>query len=297
MRSMMGLRSVGLALAILAGAGPVRADETLEDVGRHLDNLVRQYRTIRCKIRVTSRMVVNGQVAIGEQDIYHEVLRLPDGRSRTRYETRGKSYRPGDQADDVATLSVYDGQYLYDLRQTPRGVYAMKSRPERNPYDPVGRLEIARRQYEARLLPDRTFEGKDVYAIEFVPRFSDETSITRRMVSYTDRHTGLPIKTISYDADGRVVNVAEVVESALNEDIPADHFEFRPPPGVEVTDTTHDESQVAAQSAPSTLPAGARTQSPASLPGAQTPAPATQSRVASTQAAGQSRSPVTQPGR
>jgi outer membrane lipoprotein-sorting protein len=275
---MMSFRPLGLALAMIAWAGPARAEETLEDVGRHLDNLVRQYRTIRCKIRVTSRMVVNGQVATGEQDIYHEVLRLPDGRTRTRYETRGKSYRQGDQADDVATLSVYDGDCLYDLRRTPKGTYAMKSRPERNPYDPVGRLDIARRQYEARLLPDRTFEGKDVYAIEFVPRVSDETSVTRRMVSYTDRHTGLPIKTISYDADGRVVNIAEVVESALNEDIPADHFEFRPPPGVEVTDTTGGGGQGGAASVPAS-------------------SPATQARADATQAAPSSRPAGTRPGR
>jgi outer membrane lipoprotein-sorting protein len=255
----MRMMSFGLVGLVLTCAGPARADETLEEVGRHLDNLVRQYRTIHCQIRVTSRMVVNGQAVDGSQDIDHEVLRLPDGRTRTRYETRGKSYRQvpgqGEEADSVSTLSIYDGQYLYDLRQTPRGVYAMKSRPDRNPYDPVGRLDIARRQFEARLLPDRTFEGKDVYAIEFVPRVSDGTSVTRRMVSYTDRHTGLPMMTISYNARGGVVNVAEVVESQLNEDIPADHFVFHLPPGVELIDMTRGEGQAGDLTAPASSPA------------------------------------------
>lgn len=238
-----------MVILSLISVASVRAEESLDDVSRHLDDMARQYRTIRYKTLVVSQMPVDGRVVHGSQEIEHEVLRLPDGRALTRYEARTKVQRPdaghGEQVEETVTLSIYDGQYMYDLRRTPQRVSATKSQPRRNPHDPIGRLQHAQGQFEARVLPDRTFEGKEVYALEFRPRSGDTAAITRRMVSYTDRKTGLPIKTINYDKNGKVVSTATVVESKLNEDIPADHFVFHAPPGVEVRDMTVQTSQPA----------------------------------------------------
>ncbi len=235
---------------LLAGPATTRAAETLDDVGRHLDDLVRQYRTIRYRIEATTSMPAGGQTVRRLQVIDHEVLRLPDGRTLTRYQTRTTSRRyvsgKGEQVEETSTLAIYDGRYFCELRQTPQRITAAKKRLDRSPHDPVGRLAQARQGFEARLLPERTFEGSEVYAIEFLPRTGDPATMNQRMVSYTDRRTGLPIKTITYDEDGRAASVAAVVESKLNEDIPEDHFVFHAPPGVEVVDLTPPENQGAA---------------------------------------------------
>lgn len=237
-----------VAAVVLLAAASVRADETLDQVSRRLDDLVRQYRTIRYKVKLISNMTYNGQLVRGSQEMDHEILRLPDGRALTRYEARDRVRRraisqPGqpvqpEQVEESYALSVFDGQYLYDLRQGPKRIFAVKTKPARNPHDPVGLLQHAREQFDVYLLPERTFEGKEVYAIEFLTRPNEAGAVVRRIVTYTNRKTGLPIRTMSYDKEGRVVNIAAVVESHLNEDIPADRFVFQAPPGVQIEDRT-----------------------------------------------------------
>jgi outer membrane lipoprotein-sorting protein len=232
-----------LLMATVASAG-----ETLDQVAARLDALARQYKTIRYRVELSSVMTYNGQVVRGTQEMDHEILRLPDGRAMTRYETHSRVHRPDStrpaeagslgQDDESSALSIYDGRYLYDLRRGPKRIFAVKTSPAHNPYDPVGRLQQAREQFDVGLLPEQTLEGKEVYALEFLTRPSQATAVVSRIVSYTDRQTGLPIKTISYDKEGRAVNTATVVESHVNEEIPADHFVFRAPPGVQVEDRT-----------------------------------------------------------
>ena len=248
-----------MAMLSLTAAATARAAESLDDVSRHLDDLARQYRTIQYKVLVTSETTVDGRTIRGTQGVMHEVLRLPDGRALTRYQARGQAGGQGDQVAETINLSIYDGQYLYDLRQTPQGTYAFKSKPDHNPHDPIGQLRVAREKFDARLLPDRVFEGKEIYAIEFRPKGSEPGSPSRRTVSYTDRKTGLPVKTISYDEAGKVVSTAAVIEVKVNEDIPRDHFVFQAPPGVEVQDLT-------AKSASSSQPAAGTRPAPGSAP-------------------------------
>ncbi len=254
-----------VALLLVAPAA-VRAAESLEDVGRHLDDLVRQYRTIHYRIEVTTAPPAGSQTLGRLQQIDHEVLRLPDGRTLTRYATRTMTRRfvpgKGEQVEETGSLAIYDGRYFYEIRQTPKQVRATKTRLDRSPHDPVGRLAQARQGFDAELLPERTFEGREVYAIQFLPLTDDPATMGQRMVSYIDRKTGLPIKTITYDEQGQAVSVAAVVDSKLNEDIPADHFVFHAPPGVEVVDLTPPEPQGAA-----TKPAASSQPAPTSAPG------------------------------
>lgn len=284
---MMLCRVAWMAVIVLLSGTAARADETLDEVARQLDDVVRQYKTIRYKSEMTSEMTYNDQVVRGRQEMDHEVLRLPDGRALSRYETRSKVQRRDDGrhgqpakpdiVEESYALSIFDGQYLYDLRQGAKRVFAVKTQPARNPYDPVGRLQQSRDQFDIRLLPERTFEGKEVYAIEFLTRESDANAVVRRLVCYTDRKTGLPIKTISYDKEGRVVNTTTVVESHVNEEIPADHFVFYAPPGVEVVDRTAPASAPTSRMRPA-APVQAHGQ-PAARPRSSGPAAATSAPV------------------
>lgn len=249
-----------VVVVALASAATARADETLEEVGRYLDDAVRQYRTVRYKVQVTSEIAsTTGERVRGTQEIEHEILRQPNGLALTRYQAHSTGRTQGggkpERVSETSTLSIFDGRYLYDLRTTTQQVYAVKTRPKHNPYDPIGRLDQVRENFEVRLLPERTFEGQEVYALEFIPKAIDGSTLTHRMVTYMDRKTGLPLRTISYDKGGRVVNTASVVETHLNEDIPAEHFVFHTPPGVKVVDMTK-----VGGPASQSQPAGAATQ-------------------------------------
>lgn len=114
----------------------------------------------------------------------------------------------------------------------------MKMKPEVNGQkmmtEPTGFNQLEKR-YDLSIVPDEKIDGKNAWVIKAkLKKGQAQTGEFERMVMYYDQTTGMLIKTISYDKNGKVAATMEVVKSAVNVKISDDRFKV--PAGVQVTD-------------------------------------------------------------
>jgi outer membrane lipoprotein-sorting protein len=117
----------------------------------------------------------------------------------------------------------------------------MKPSPEMAGADPLNSesaFKAMGKDFNLKVLPDAAVDGKDAWVIEATPKDSKNAEMMTKMVTYYDKKTGLPIKSVGYGKDGKVVNTMTISDIKTNADIPADRFVFKAPPGVEVMDMT-----------------------------------------------------------
>ena len=60
---------------------------------------------------------------------------------------------------------------------------------------------------------------------------------------YYCKKTGIQLKSVDLNLAGEVVRERVVTDLKVNEDIPADRFVFKPPPGIKVVDHTKDKDE------------------------------------------------------
>lgn len=234
-----------VTLFIAAGA---RAAETFDAVTRRIGEQAGKIRSLRCHVQDVSEQTGEGVTETVTTESRVEVVRGPRGCELQRIESRvaqvTRDPQAGEQRLEGTTLEICDGTFVYRLKQIEDTQAATKNRID--PHTP-GFLDIRRqfeqlsREADLRLLPAEKVDGREAYAIEAVPRRKDLASPFGRIVCYVDKTTLVPIKTILYDARGRLCHTRVFRDIEVNVAIPPQRFVFAAPPGVQVMDMTRIE--------------------------------------------------------
>ena len=237
--------ALGLTAAILGFTATAYGAETLESVEKKIADQFTKYKTLRLKQKSTSEMQTDQIKMKVTSESTSEYARRPANKWASRIEAKMKTVRKvGDQKEekeDSSMLSVYDGQFAYTLTEVPNYKSAVRSKPDpkhnMNPLDGKALLDLMHKDYNCKLLPDETLDGKDAYVIEATAKKPSEApGVPVRFVSWYEKKTGVAIKTVTYDKAGKAVSTTITTAVEPDADIPADRFVFKTPPGVKLAD-------------------------------------------------------------
>ncbi len=242
-------RTIGLMMVLVAGcAMAARAAETLESVEKKIAEEVGKYKTLQYSMHMVSDMALGEQMSTKtSSDGQTQAMRKGDKvlsrmDSKSRMTTKMGDQPP--QTQEVSSLMVNDGEYMYTLTEAAGQKMAHKSKPDPkmagvDPLDTKKSFDTMRKDYNLKLLPDQAVDGKDCWVIEATPKDTKDPNMPiGRTVSFYEKKTGLPVKSVSYDKAGKVASTMTISDVKVNADIAAERFVFKAPPGVEVMDMT-----------------------------------------------------------
>lgn len=241
-------RMVGLAVVLVLGcAVAAKAADTLETVEKKIADQTQKYKTLQYKMHMAGEMAMGEMTHKSAMDGQFLVMRKGD-KVLSRMESKSRStYKAGEapeQTQEVSNLMVNDGEFVYTVTESGSQAVARKTRPDPktrgvDPLDSASAFKAMSKDFDLKLLPDATVDGKDAWAIEATPKDTKNPNMpVARMVTYYDKKTGVPAKSVGFGKDGKVVHTMVVSDVKVNADIPGDRFVFKAPPGVEVQDMT-----------------------------------------------------------
>jgi outer membrane lipoprotein-sorting protein len=242
-------RTISLAVVLVAGcAMAARAAETLESVEKKIAEQAGKYKTLQYDTHMVSDMSIGeGMSSKSTMDGQVQAMRKA-GKVLSRVDSKSRTtMKMGDapaQTQEVSSLMVNDGQYVYTLTDVGGQKMAHKTKPDpkaagADPMDTKQTFDAMRKEFNLKILPDQTVDGKDCWVIEATAKDAKApNTIVARMVMDYDKKTGLPVKSVSYDMAGKVSSTMTISDVKVNPEIPADRFVFKAPPGVEVMDMT-----------------------------------------------------------
>lgn len=138
---------------------------------------------------------------------------------------------------EMSSTMVVDGEFAYTLSDNAgqKSVMKMKGKQYSEGAGGQGLFKMLGETYTLALLPDETVDGKGTYVIEGKPKDANAPggSVSKY---YFAKDTGMVVQSITTSADGKSKTTMKIVNLKLNPDIPADHFKFTPPAGVQITD-------------------------------------------------------------
>lgn len=241
------MRRVGLVSVLVVLASTVVASaETLESVEKKIAQLADKCRSVEMTSRETAEMSGNGITMVTVTDSRFQCVRKGGAKVLARQESKVKRTikmaKQRDQTEEGTTLVICDGQFIYVLTHAEDQQTATKSsandQSDMNPLDAKASFERLHKQYSLKLLPDAAVDGKDAYVIEASGGKKDAPELFARVVTYFDKKTGLPLKSVCYDKSGKTLQTLVVSDIKSNIDIPQDRFVFKAPAGVQVLDMT-----------------------------------------------------------
>lgn len=239
------------------------AAETIESVEKKIIQQVDKCKSSQLVTRVTADISSGDTSMTTLDDIRSESLRKADKtlwRVEAKIKRVTKVGKQLQQTEEGTRLMIYDGQHIFTLTQADDQKTATKSAPNKqdsNPFDIKSNFDEIHKHCTLKLLPDAAVEGRDCYVIEAVRNKQDDADMPARFVTYYDKKTGLPMKSVNYDASGKILETMTVSDIKVNVDIPADRFVFKAPAGVPVLDMTkfaHPSSQPDTSGIPPELP-------------------------------------------
>jgi outer membrane lipoprotein-sorting protein len=139
---------------------------------------------------------------------------------------------------DVSVLMVSDGDALYTLSEQMGQKMATKQKPDSTMTgDPKLLFEKVKAENDIKVLPDEKVEGMSTVVLEVTPKAADQSPVAKSLM-YFDKETGINVKVVGKDKDGKEVFVNTVSDIKMNTDIADDRFAFTAPEGVQVMDMT-----------------------------------------------------------
>lgn len=223
-------------------ATPARA-ETIDEIEKAIGQKIDKLKSVRYTSVTDQSLEYPGVKSRSKYESRMEMLRKGTG-WLTRIESRMHTDTDANgvvSKQEHSSLSVYDGTTLWTLqdlggakqctRQTP-GPQALDA------FDLKKQFEQAREMFTIKVLPGEKVDGNDCWVVEMSPKAgaAGEAGATGRTVNYYDKATGMAIKSVSYDKDGKPISTSVIRDLAIDADISPERFAFKPPDGVPVMD-------------------------------------------------------------
>jgi len=245
--------AVGLMVAILCARA--LAAEKLEDVQRHIEERLDKLKSVQARLVLEQEAEFEGVRQAGRTEGTYEIVnrgnQSPFRSDMTMSETL---IRPGaaPQKRGASVLTIFDGQFVYVLQDEAghKSAQKMELNPKWAIFGDKRFLRELGRDFDLMLGKDETVDGQATWVIQATPKDPKKAGLMRT-AHYFQKETGLWVKAVSRNKEGKTVMTTRVSDIRLNRPIPPDHFVFVAPKGVEVVDLT-----AAPKRAPATRPAG-----------------------------------------
>lgn len=172
----------------------------------------------------TTEFVLKGEKAFSRTEWNETAVTTEDGKTTTR---------------KTHSLMVGNAEFTWTLTETDGATTVMKMEaPKAAQYSPEFYFNSYRDRYTTKPLPDAKFDGADCYVLEVKMKPIEDMPPSGLFVMYYRKDCGISVKTLIYDADGKVTMESLSTDLKLNPSISDDRFKFTVPEGVEVMDMT-----------------------------------------------------------
>jgi len=228
-----------LTVAALFGflmGGTVQA-QTVEEVEKKLVDAHGKMKSYTSKTKTVQNFDMSGMKMTSDYGGTVEWKREGD-KQKFRTEMKG-STTMGDQPKmEMSVLMISDGEFLHTVQTQMGQTSAMKQKPDTSATgDPKKLFEKIRSDNNVKIMPDAKVDGMDTYVLEVVPKTADGGPVAKSMM-YFAKDTGINVKIVGFDKDGKEVFTNTTSDIKLNTEIPSDRFVFKAPEGVQVMDMT-----------------------------------------------------------
>ncbi len=233
------------AVCVVTWAGLGWADD-LESVQKAL--AAKSAAMKSCTYKSTSTIVSEAPVKSRTETVGTDELLKKDGKWLHRMESKSTSVMEvggQERKTESTVLVVSDDKYIWTLSESQGQKMVIKNRVAEGQNMAVGEgFDALRKDYDLKLLPDETVEGKAAWVIEATPKKgapAAQAGMTMRY--YYDKDSGMMVKMVGKSVDGKTTMTTIVKDLKLNPDISADRFVFKVPEGVQVMDMTAGQPQ------------------------------------------------------
>ncbi|HLX59943.1 MAG TPA: hypothetical protein VKX17_01555 [Planctomycetota bacterium] len=154
---------------------------------------------------------------------------------KIRMESKTSQNMNGTKSDSTS-LMVVDGQTAYSMTDTAGQKMVMKMKPDAYTKGAGGKgmIQSLKESGDVSVLPDETVDGQAAYVLEV----KSKTPGASAMKYYLSKENGMTVQMLTLGADGKTTGTTKFSNIKINPSIPADHFTFTPPAGVQVMDMT-----------------------------------------------------------
>lgn len=228
----------GLAL----GGQTVRAND-LDAVQRQILERWQKHRSMTAKVTQTEGTEAQGNTAARHGEGTYEFMRKA-GKFLFRMEIESAwEVKAGGQdlRVRISTLTVCDGDHVYELSERMGLATALKRKPDpRDGADLKAFLEILRTRNDLKLLDEESVNGRDVFAIQATPKSKLPSRPYQTVVYYFSKDHGVLLKQEKRDKDGKPLETMSFSDLKFDVKIDPKRFEFKAPEGVVVQDLTRE---------------------------------------------------------
>ncbi len=227
-------------LMAVALTGVVRADE-IEDVEKKLVEAHSKMKTYTSKTKTVQNFDM-GQGNKMSSEYGGNIEWKRDGEKQMfRTEMKGTtttSMGGTDNKMEVSVLMVSDGSFLYTLSEQMGQKMATKQKPDTAMTgDPKKLFEKIHADNTVKMLPEEKVDGMSVIVFEVTPKDVAGSPVAKSIM-YFAKDTGINVKVVGKDKDGKDVFTNTSTDVKLNTEIAGDRFVFKAPEGVQVMDMT-----------------------------------------------------------
>lgn len=234
------LASVLVVVAMLAHSAAVRA-ETLADVEKFIGDKWDKLKSASYDMEMSSNNEGQGYSMKMTSAGKGEVMR--DGEKvkiHMETKTTNNMVAAGNTTKtEMLSTMVVDGEFAYTMMDNSgqKSVMKMKAQSYADGAGGKGFLKMLKDSNELSLLPDETIDGQAAYVLEGKPKGA-AAAAGQNSKYYFSKDNGMVIQSVSGSADGKAKTIMKVTNIKIDPTIPAEHFSFTPPAGVQVTDMT-----------------------------------------------------------
>ena len=242
MSRLAGATFVLLIAALVAGESSAETVEQVQDKLMEAQKSVRSY-SITMKTRENLVSII-GRVKTSGTYTYEWVRKGEGYVSRMEQTMLTEDETSGDVKKSTSKLvGVYDGEFFHDIHDDDGKVRAGKWTADiASPLDAKKSFATLREYKVLKVLPDAAVGDRDCYVIEQLNK-GEMASFEKGSVAYYCKKTGIQLKSVDLNLAGEVIRERVVTDLNVNQDIPADRFVLKPPPGIEVEDHTKDKDE------------------------------------------------------
>ena len=232
-----------IAAVVVIVAGPVLAGETLESVEKKIVEQWENHRSVSAEFTLTQEMEMGGAKIGSTTKGTYEHLKDGDRQLYRMDMTTNNVQDSGGQTmkSSSKAMVIDDGEFQYvltEVQQMPEPM-AVKAKSDPTKVGGSGKamFDSLRKEYDLKLMPDKTVDGESVYVIQGTPKATGPEGWAECLYHFR-KDVGMPVKMVYLDKDGKVVQTLTYTNIKLNPKIDRDRFVFKAPEGVQVMDMT-----------------------------------------------------------